>query len=110
MSQIDKSMFPPGSLGRALCEQREAEAARNPNLHPIFQQILEPMKATPPIRREVFWIHVRDHMPDDEMAVLVWAKGDMFMAFMDGGEWRDAGNVKQLYGVTHWAQLPEGPT
>lgn len=43
MPQIHKAMFPPGSLGRALCEQREANA----NVHPLFQEILEPMKATP---------------------------------------------------------------
>lgn len=38
MTPIHKSMFPPGSLGHALCEQREANA----NVHPLFQEILEP--------------------------------------------------------------------
>lgn len=41
MTPIHKSMFPPGSLGRALCEQREANA----RLNPVFQQILAPMTA-----------------------------------------------------------------
>lgn len=67
---------------------------------------------TPPQERQLFWIDVRDHMPDDEITVLVATRendGEATMAWHCDGLWRDCGSAAVLDGVTHWMDLPEGP-
>ncbi len=69
--------------------------------------------ATPPQRRETFWIDVGDHMPDDDTTVLVANQafeGEVFMAWHENGQWFEAGTADIVPFVTHWMDIPEGPT
>lgn len=66
----------------------------------------------PPQRRETFWVDVRDHLPDDEMTVLVATRaddGEVTLAWHCHELWRDCGSGSMLSGVTHWMDIPEGP-
>jgi hypothetical protein len=67
----------------------------------------------PPERRETFWVDVLDHMPDDETTVLVASgcgESDVNMAWHADGVWRDCGTAAVIIDVTHWMDIPEGPT
>ena len=72
-------------------------------------------KAPTPIQAvTIYWVDVRDHLPDDETSVLVWAvdddgDADVYKAWHEENIWRDAGSAQALVGVTHWADLPDGP-
>lgn len=68
-------------------------------------------KTVSPIqRREIFWIDVLDHMPDDEITVLVCcANDDMWLAYHSDNTWKNQAYNDPLDDVTHWADLPEPP-
>lgn len=68
-------------------------------------------KASTPQRVELFWIDCNDHMPDDEITVLVCTnEDDVLMAWHEDGLWRDYSDFgSTLYNVTHWMDLPETP-
>lgn len=105
MSAIHKSMFPPGSLGRALCEQREANA----RLHPVFQQILAP------IMNELSWFTVKDNNPPQDIVVMT--KIDDAQGSRNVGPLRLHGrlwfvpdkSIYVYYTPTHWAPMPRTP-
>lgn len=70
-------------------------------------------KVKPPERRELFWIDVRDHMPDDEMTVMVASdsgESDVNIAWHAEGLWRLCAGAAIIVDVTHWMDLPEPPT
>ncbi len=68
------------------------------------------MKKRPPVQpRQVFWIPVGNHMPDDETTVLVYGQNEISLAWHEAGEWRDCGNAALLAEVSHWMDLPEPP-
>lgn len=63
---------------------------------------------SPPTKREIWLIDVRDHLPDDETTVMVQcANGEFFQAWHMENDWREFGSATLLAGVTHWADLPE---
>jgi hypothetical protein len=65
---------------------------------------------TPPQPRQLFWIDVRDHMPDDETTVLVaMPDGEITTAWHADDCWREAASATLIKTVTHWADLPEPP-
>lgn len=65
---------------------------------------------SPPQRVESFWIDVRDHMPDDEITVLVCTEtDDVWMAWHEDGVWREVGDASIILLVTHWMDVPETP-
>jgi hypothetical protein len=71
--------------------------------------------AKPPQPREIYWIDVEDHLPDDEITVLVCdVQGDMYLAYHAEGEWWQEGFnpvLGTLIGnVSYWADLPLPPT
>lgn len=67
----------------------------------------------PPARVESFWIDVRDHLPDDDITVLIATgpddEGDheVTMAFRDAGVWRNSISLKQYPIVEAWMDVPE---
>jgi len=65
----------------------------------------------PPQPVQLFWIDVKDHLPDDEMTVLFHsADGETFVGFRESGEWFDATSaIHPVAFVTHWADLPTPP-
>lgn len=71
--------------------------------------------ATAPERRELFWIDVLDHMPDDEMNVLIAVTDgegcEVWTGFHDGDDgWRYSSAEKVVGGiVTHWMDFPDPP-
>jgi len=71
--------------------------------------------ATPIQKREIFWVDVNDHLPDDEITVLLaYFFGDVGMGFHAEGDWCDmhSGTVdesEERNRVTHWADIPEPP-
>lgn len=66
----------------------------------------------PPQPRTTFWIDVRDHMPDDEIQVLVYLATDQHqLAYHVDGQWRSAETERELDSeVTHWADPPDPPS
>lgn len=63
----------------------------------------------------ITWIPAAKGLPDAELSVLCWNDDGSFEGFLDGEDdagaplWRDVTAV-QVHGVTHWAEMPEGPT
>lgn len=61
----------------------------------------------------VTWLPAAEHLPDEELTVLVTLAGSnepTWMGFLLNGEWRDACNGDLFAGVvTHWADMPIGP-
>lgn len=74
----------------------------------------KPRRATPPQLRRAYWIDVLDHMPDDEMSVLVGtnrsADSEVNLGWHADGVWRDCASAEIIADVTHWMDLPEPPT
>lgn len=64
---------------------------------------------SPPERREMFWIDVRDHMPDDETTVLVASDSDVTTGYHANELWWDCCSDANNIDVTHWMDLPELP-
>jgi hypothetical protein len=65
--------------------------------------------AQPPQPRTIHWIDVRDHLPDDEISVLVSDKdGEIWYAWHENNAWFDA-TAGRLVHITHWADLPLPP-
>lgn len=63
---------------------------------------------SPPTKREIWLVDVRDHMPDDEITVLVQCADQEFTLAWHGEDgWRECASATLLHGVTHWADLPE---
>jgi hypothetical protein len=64
---------------------------------------------TPPQPVTIYWIDVRDHLPDDEITVLVSSGDqDIDVGYHLAGEWyRTYGQL--LGDVAYWADLPEPP-
>ena len=55
------------------------------------------------------WISVHDQLPDDDVAVLIAADGDVWMAWHDADVWYTVDGAR-LEGVTHWQRLPPAPS
>lgn len=70
------------------------------------------MPAHPPQPTTLHWIDVRDHLPDDEITVLVFGRDEaMTHAYLVGELWRNAETDEVMcQNITHWAELPEPPT
>lgn len=63
---------------------------------------------SPPQRREIWMVDVRDHMPDDETTVLVQlSDGEFTTAWHADDQWRECASATLLGNVTHWGDLPE---
>lgn len=63
----------------------------------------------PPQRREVWWIDVRDHLPDDEITVLItYGDEEVSLGWHEEGTWKECGGGCYV-DVTHWAHLPVPP-
>lgn len=59
----------------------------------------------------ITWYAVTDHLPDDEMTVLVFrpeTSEPVWVGFRAGDQWRSVDGFP-FESVTHWADLPEGP-
>lgn len=57
------------------------------------------------------WIACDKELPDADMLVLTFAPNDsspVWPAVLEGDGWRGL-ECGMIYGVTHWANLPEGP-
>lgn len=54
------------------------------------------------------WIDVNDEMPDADLNVLVFTGEEVWIGYFDGDRWRaaEAGSIQ----VTHWMEMPEGPS
>lgn len=69
----------------------------------------------PPRKVESFWIDVGDHLPDDEITVLIATGPDsdgdreIAMAFRGAGIWYDCVSLKRYPSVEAWMDLPELP-
>jgi hypothetical protein len=68
----------------------------------------------PVVERKVYWVDVRDHLPDDGITVLaVDRDGEIWMGFMECDDWYMVTSCcyppEMLLNITHWADLPEGP-
>jgi hypothetical protein len=64
------------------------------------------MSADPIQKREIHWVDVRDHLPDDEITVLIQdSGGDIWLGWHDNNAWRNG--IRKLPKITHWADLPE---
>jgi len=63
----------------------------------------------------ITWQPVSAGLPDADITVLLWNDDGSFEGFLDGQDdagapiWRDVTAV-QVHGVTHWAEMPGGPT
>lgn len=69
-----------------------------------------PNAPKPPQPRIIHWIDVRDHLPDDEITVLVsFDGGEVSLGWHEAGVWRECACACQLETVTHWMDLPEPP-
>lgn len=56
------------------------------------------------------WVRVSDSLPDDETTVMaLMDDGEMWPAYVDGGEWYYASGDKMGFHVTHWMDLPAMP-
>lgn len=63
----------------------------------------------PPQARTLWWIHVDDHLPDDETTVLVCdLDGDIEIAYHRDDAWFTTADVG-IDSVVAWADLPEEP-
>jgi len=61
-------------------------------------------------RRDLYWVSVGDHLPDDDITVLVCGSlREHGLAYRSGGQWWDASLLYQLSGVSHWMDLPKPP-
>lgn len=62
------------------------------------------------VTEEIEW-HLAADPPDSDLAVLVKHSGDgdpVWIATHNGNHWETVEGMP-LCGVTHWAELPEGP-
>lgn len=56
------------------------------------------------------WFAVAEFLPSDEATVLITDQdGDVFVAFLDHGLWRDMEMFPLSMAPIYWASLPEGP-
>lgn len=69
-----------------------------------------PRPILPPQPRELFWIDVRDHLPDDQITVLVALQfGEMELAWHEEGHWWLCASGGMEDRISHWMDLPEPP-
>lgn len=54
------------------------------------------------------WTATTTRLPDDDNVVLVAADGEVWVGYLDAGQWRDLDGMP-LGQVTHWCDLPEAP-
>jgi hypothetical protein len=54
------------------------------------------------------WIACSEHMPDDDIQVLVWATGNCWVAAR-AGDWFVDDDGRTVSNVTHWMDLPGEP-
>lgn len=59
----------------------------------------------------ISWIATADRLPDADLKVLVF-DGELVELgwYEDEGQWRYCESGGLAEGVTHWAEMPEGPT
>lgn len=63
----------------------------------------------------ITWVPVAQQLPDADLNVLLWSDAGSFEGFLDGEDetgapvFRDV-TAMAVAGVTHWADMPEGPT
>lgn len=56
------------------------------------------------------WTRCVDELPDEETTVLVATDaGDVWLGFLDAGQWRQVSAEPFTERVTHWMDLPEAP-
>jgi hypothetical protein len=61
------------------------------------------------ITESLYWIPVIDDLPDDDAMVLcAFEDADPWPGYRSDGEWIEP-NGAPVSGVTHWADMPEGP-
>ena len=54
------------------------------------------------------WIDIEIQKPEIRKSVLTYSYQGIYIGRWDDEEWRDQG-LYQLFSVTHWMELPEGP-
>lgn len=59
------------------------------------------------------WIPVTERLPDDDITVMLHQPDTSeawILGCRDGEDWRTHDGCWIIYGVTHWADLPAGPS
>lgn len=74
------------------------------------EHAVPPTEPAPVAVASVFWKEAQQDMPDDDILVLATVDGEVWPAFHDGDQWRDAEAFPIARKVTHWAHFPEPPT
>ena len=63
-----------------------------------------------PCGEVIEWVSVDDELPDADLTVLTCdLDNDVQMGYYDGTDWWHQ-NASALCGVTHWAEMPVGPS
>lgn len=68
------------------------------------------------ITETIHWIPTNESLPDCDLTVLIFCPDSIsgsdpvWLGFFDGEVWRDvsAGHIEET--ITHWSNIPNGPT
>lgn len=60
----------------------------------------------------IIWTDVAKQLPDADETVLIYSSlydPGVGMGYLDGEQWRDAGDGWPIAAPSHWASMPKGP-
>lgn len=58
----------------------------------------------------ITWVSVAERLPVQFETVLVSMPGWPMPAYRSGCEWLSIADRRTIHGVTHWAEMPKGPS